>query len=51
LDQIEWIKESQDSVYLEKNRSQGSLWAKLTALRQKLFTGDGAIAGEIAHEP
>jgi cell division protein FtsL len=51
LDQIEWIREESDSVYLEKNLSQGGLWAKLTALRSNLFAGDGAIAREIEHEP
>ena len=51
LDQIEWIREESDSVYLERNRPQEGLWAKLTALRSNLFAGDGAIAREIEHEP
>lgn len=51
LDQIEWIREDSDSVYLERNRPQEGLWAKLTALQRNLFSGDGAIAGEIEHEP
>jgi len=51
LDQIEWIREASDSIYLEKNRTQGNLWTKLTAIHRKLFAGDGAIAREIEHEP
>ncbi len=51
LDRIEWIRESSDSVYLEKPCSPGSIWAKLTALRKKLLPGEEALAKEIKHEP
>ncbi len=51
LDKIEWIRESSDSVYLEKPYPPGSIWAKLTAFRRKLLPGDEAVAKEIRHEP
>lgn len=51
LDRIEWIRESSDSVYLEKRRLAGSIWAKLTALQRKLLPGEEAVAKEVRHEP
>jgi len=51
LDQIEWIRESSDSIYLEKRNSSGGLWTQLTAIQKKLFPGEEAVAKEIKHEP
>jgi len=51
LDQIEWIRESSDSVYLEKRNSPGGIWAQLTAIQRKLLPGEEAVAKEVKHEP
>ena len=51
LSQIGWIRESPDSVYLEKNGLTGKIWAGLRTLREDLLGGDEAIAREIEHEP
>jgi cell division protein FtsL len=51
LDQIEWIRESSDSVYLEKRSSPPGIWAQLTLIQRKLLPGEEAVAKEIKHEP
>lgn len=51
LDQIEWLRESSDSIYLEKRNLTGGLWAQLTAIQKKLFPREEAVAKEIKHEP
>jgi hypothetical protein len=51
LDQIEWIRESSDSLYLEERSSPPGLWAQLTLIQRKLFPAEEAVAKEIKHAP
>jgi cell division protein FtsL len=51
LDQIEWIRESSDSVYLEKRYPSRGIWAQLSAIQRKLLPAEEAVAREVRHEP